>query len=121
MQLWSAGLVVTLGVTASTSGSGYTQYATIYNRSTHTVIASNPNAEFCDSNENVCNLPPTPFDAGTQLDLSISYSPADGNLEMIEVFSGGLTVPGTWLPTADFPGARGLSWLHEGVWGVWRD
>jgi hypothetical protein len=91
VQLWSAGLVVTLGVTASTSGSGYTQYATIYDRSTHTVIASNPNAEFCDSNENVCNLPPTPFDAGTQLDLSISYSPADGNLEMIEVFSGGFS------------------------------
>jgi hypothetical protein len=91
VQLWSADLVVTLGVTASTSGSGYTQYATIYNRSTHMVIASNPNAEFCDSNENECNLPPTPFDAGTQLDLSISYSPADGNLEMIEVFSGGFS------------------------------
>jgi hypothetical protein len=91
VQLWSADLVVTLGVTASTSGSGYTQYATIYNRSTHTVIASNPNGEFCDDNEDVCNLPPTPFDAGTQLDLSISYSPADGNLEMIEVFSGGFS------------------------------
>jgi hypothetical protein len=84
VQLWSASLVVTLGVTASTSGPGYTQYATIYDRSTHTVIASNPNAEFCDTNQNECNLPPTPFDAGTQLALSISYSPADGNLIMIE-------------------------------------
>ena len=99
VQLWSAGLVVTLGVTASTSGSGYTQYATIYDRSTHTVIASNPNAEFCDSNENVCNLPPQPFDAGTQLDLSISYSPADGSLEMIEVFSGGFSFVSSYTVT----------------------
>ena len=63
VQLWSAGLVVTLGVTASTSGSGYTQYATVYDRSTHTVIASNPNAEFCDSNEDVRNHPLRHFDA----------------------------------------------------------
>jgi hypothetical protein len=99
LQLWSAGLVVTLGVTASTSGSGYTQYATIYDRSTHTVIASNPNAEFCDSNENVCNLPPQPFDAGTQLALSISYSPSDGSLEMIEVFSGGFSFVSSYTVT----------------------
>jgi hypothetical protein len=90
---------VTLGVTASTSGPGYTQYATIYDRSTHTVIASNPNAEFCDSNENECNLPPQPFDAGTQLDLSISYSPADGSLEMIEVFSGGFSFVSSYTVT----------------------
>jgi hypothetical protein len=88
VQLWSASLVVTLGVTASTSGPGYTQYATVYDRSTHAVIASNPNAEFCDSNQNECNLPPRPFDAGTQLSLSIEYSPADGSLQMIEVSSG---------------------------------
>jgi hypothetical protein len=99
VQLWSASLVVTLGVTASTSGPGYTQYATIYDRSTHTVIASNPNAEFCDSNENVCNLPPQPFDAGTQLDLSISYNPADGSLEMIEVFSGGFSFVSSYTVT----------------------
>jgi hypothetical protein len=91
VQLWSAGLVVTLGVRVSTSGSGYTQYATVYDRSTHAVIASNPNAEFCDSNENECNLPPAPFGPGVQLGLSIQYSPADGSLEMIEVFSGGFS------------------------------
>ena len=44
VQLWSAGLVVILGVTASTSGGSYTTYATIYDRSTHQVIASNPDA-----------------------------------------------------------------------------
>lgn len=99
VQLWSAGLVVTLGVTASTSGSGYTQYATIYDRSTHAVVASNPNAEFCDSNENECNLSPRPFDAGIQLGLSISYSPADGSLVMIEVFSGGFSFVSTYTVT----------------------
>jgi hypothetical protein len=99
VQLWSAGLVVTFGVRASTSGSGYTQYATIYDRGTHTVIASNPNAEFCDDNEDVCDLPAQPFDAGTQLDLSISYSPADGNLEMTEVFSGGFSFVSSYTVT----------------------
>ena len=99
VQLWSADLVVTLGVTASTSGSGYTQYATIYDRSTHTVIAANPNAEFCDDNEDVCDLPPTPFDAGTQLGLSIDYSPADGSLQMIEVFSGGFSFVSSYTVT----------------------
>ena len=32
VQLWSDGLVVILGVTASTSGGRYTTYATIYDR-----------------------------------------------------------------------------------------
>ena len=91
VQLWSASLVVTLGVTASTSGPGYTQHATVYDRSTHAVIASNPNAEFCDSNQNDCNLPATPFGAGTQLSLSIEYSPADGSLQMIEASSAGFS------------------------------
>lgn len=99
VQLWSADLVVTLGITASTSGSGYTQYATIYDRSTHAVIASNPNAEFCDDNEDVCNLPPSPFDPGTQLGLSIAYSPANGSLQMIEVFSGGFSFVSSYTVT----------------------
>ncbi len=99
VQLWSAGLVVTLGVKASTSGSGYTQYATIYDRSTHTVVASNPNAEFCDENEDVCDLPPSPFDPGTELGLLIQYSPANGSLQMTEVFSGGFSFVSTYTVT----------------------
>ena len=99
VQLWSSGLVVTLGVTASTSGSSYTQYASIYDRSTHTVIASDPNAQFCDDNENVCNLPPSPFPTGIQLDLSISYNPADGSLIMIEVFDGGFSFVSSYTVT----------------------
>jgi hypothetical protein len=117
VQLWSSGLVVTLGVTASTSGSVYTQHATIYDRATHTVIASNPNAEFCDSNENECGLPPSPFDAGIQLGMNISYSPADGSLVMIEVFSGGFSFVSSYtVPGQSFTQARigtdfgGLPW-----------
>ena len=63
------------------------------------MIASNPNAEFCDDNEDVCNLPPRPFDAGTQLGLSIDYSPADGSLQMIEVFSGGFSFVSSYTVT----------------------
>ena len=45
VQLWTwDDAVVTFGVRASTSGTRYTPYATIYDRSTHQVIASNPNA-----------------------------------------------------------------------------
>ena len=43
VQLWSAGRVATVGLRASTSGDTYTPYATIYDRATHQVIASNPN------------------------------------------------------------------------------
>ena len=107
VQLWSAGLVVTLGVRASTSGSGYTQYATVYDRSTHTVIASNPNAEFCDENEDVCNLPPQPFDPGTELGLLIEYSPANGSLHMTEVFEGGFSFVASYTaPGQSFAQAR---------------
>ena len=45
VQLWSSGLVISVGLTASTSGGAYTTYATVYDRSTHQVIASNPNAQ----------------------------------------------------------------------------
>jgi hypothetical protein len=91
VQLWSSGLVVTLGVTASTSGTNYTQHATIYDRSTHAVIASNPNAKFCDNNLDQCNLPPSPFATGIPLYLELRYSPATGTLNMIEYFDGGYT------------------------------
>jgi hypothetical protein len=83
VRLWSSGLVVTLGVTASTSGifPAYTTYATIYNRSTHQVIASNPNAQTCDIH--FCNPGPTTLDPGFTLGLSIRYFPASGALDMV--------------------------------------
>ena len=53
VQLWTSGLVVTVGITASTSGSAYTPYATIYDRSTRQAIASNPNAQYCEPDDSV--------------------------------------------------------------------
>jgi hypothetical protein len=80
VQLWSSGLVVTVGVTASTSGSDYTPYAVIYDRSTHQVIASNPNAEWCDDQDNcgptIGNIP-----LGTPLIFNLSYDPKTGDVE----------------------------------------
>jgi hypothetical protein len=85
VQLWSSGLVVSLGVTASTSGGGYTTYATIYDRSTHQVIASNPNAQTCDIHD-ICNPGPATLDPGFKLLLSIRYFPANGGLDMTESY-----------------------------------
>jgi hypothetical protein len=82
VQLWSDGLVVTLGATASTSGDSYTTYATIYNRSTHQVIASNPNAETCDIHD-LCNPGPATLDPRSALFLSIRYFPANGWVELV--------------------------------------
>src|SRR5215813_7320043 len=45
IQLWSADRVVSLSFTASTSGHTYIPNVTIYNRSTHQVITSDPNAK----------------------------------------------------------------------------
>jgi hypothetical protein len=83
VQLWSSGLVVSLGVTASTSSSrgGYTTYATIYDRSTHQVIASNPNAQWCY--EDHCSPGPANLDPSFHgLTWGISYDPASGQLTM---------------------------------------
>jgi hypothetical protein len=90
VQLWSSGLVVSLGVTASTSISrgSYTTYATIYDRSTHQVIASNPNAQWCY--EDHCSPGPANLDPSFHgLAWGISYDPASGQLTM-----GGNTVEG---------------------------
>jgi hypothetical protein len=85
VQLWSAGLVVTLGVTASTSGGNYTAYATIYDRSTHAVIASNPNSVYCDFSSH-CSPGTGDFKAGISpsLGLAIYYDPATGLLHLDE-------------------------------------
>jgi hypothetical protein len=81
VQLWSSGLVVSFGVTASTSGGGYTTYATIYDRNTHQVIASNPNAQWCDDHDN-CSPGPATLRPGFTLDWGIGYDPSSGQLSM---------------------------------------
>jgi hypothetical protein len=92
VQLWSAGLVVTFGLTASTSGGGYTTYATVYDRSTHQVIASNPNAEHCAGYGDACFPGPVTWNyPGVTASLRISYTPADGHLFMIGILSSNST------------------------------
>jgi hypothetical protein len=83
VQLWSDGLVVILGVTASTSGSSYTTYATIYDRSTHQVIASNPNPQSCDEH-GLCLPGPATLDPGVTISLAIFYNPQSGGLDLFE-------------------------------------
>ena len=83
LQLWSAGLVVSFGVRADTTVGPYTPFATIYDRATHQVIASNPNPVACDpdgcSPGQVGSLPPLLYYV-----MRISYSPATAHLAMFE-------------------------------------
>ena len=84
IQLWSADLVVSLDVQAPTKpNTPFVSNVTIYNRSTHQVIAHNPNERFCDP-EGTCTSRQGIFDAGTEMELSIAYSPATGRLTMTE-------------------------------------
>jgi hypothetical protein len=80
VQLWSADRVLTVGVRASTSGGGYTPYATIYDRSTHQVIASNPNASWCTT-PSLCGSTIGSFPAGDTISLYIDYDHQIGVLD----------------------------------------
>ena len=83
IQLWSSGLVAVVGVRASTSGSGYTPYSTIYDRSTHQVIASNPNAVFCNTADQ-CSTTGT-FPTGDSVWLTLNYDLKHGGLGLVVV------------------------------------
>ena len=79
VQLWSSGLVVSLGVTASTSGPGYyTPYAGVFDRSGHQLLASNPNAQWCDDHTFGCISTLGAFAFGETVDLFIYYDAARG-------------------------------------------
>jgi hypothetical protein len=76
--------VVTVGFTASTSGSACTPYATIYDRSTHQVIASNPNAQYCEPSGDCFSGRPTTYPCGSGWTLTINYLPESGQVAMFE-------------------------------------
>ena len=82
VQLWSSGLVAVVGVTASTSGSSYTPYAIVYNRSTHQVIASDPNAVECSADD-TCGPTIGSFAAGDSVSLRLTYYPTPGVLALV--------------------------------------
>jgi hypothetical protein len=110
VQLWSADRVVSLNFTASTSGEEYTPSVTIYDRSTHQVIASNPHAQHIDGRSDSWHPGVGgPYTWGDQVGLKIHYYPADGVLHM---FAGESMGPGyaiSWsyqLPGQSFTKAR---------------
>ena len=116
VQLWSAGLVVTLGVTANTIGGGWVTFATIYDRSTHAVIASNPNAVFCTADED-CSAGPYSFFEGYPLTLKISYSTASGQLSMSELSSEGSSFTASYTATGQsFTQARAGTEFGSSPW-----
>jgi hypothetical protein len=114
IQLWSPGLVLTLGVTASTSGVGYTPYATIYDRSTHEVIASNPDALYCNPN-GICGPSPIALQPGFTVLLTIRYSPRDGSLIMNGDSTDRSTFGFSTRPFADIPGPQSFTQARVGT------
>jgi hypothetical protein len=81
IQLWSSDSVAVVGVTASTTGSGYTPYATIYNRSTHAVIASDPDARWCPTDDD-CEPTIGTFAPSGPVAMYLRYDPSAGTLEL---------------------------------------
>jgi hypothetical protein len=102
VQLWSSGLVVTLG--AQALDAGYLAYARIYDRSTHAAIPS-PGGQWCNS-QGDCGPDPAPWPFGSTLTLRISYSPADGRLMMTEDDSGSRFIASGTLTGQSFTQAR---------------
>ncbi len=83
VQLRSPDLVVSVGLSASTSGTSYTFHATIYDRSTHRVIASNPNPKHYFGLPDTIHPglgPPLPYRKYGV--LKVRYDPATGGLDM---------------------------------------
>jgi hypothetical protein len=79
VQLWSSGLVAVFGASASTSGSGYTPYADIFDARSHELLASDPNPEWCDDAGN-CGTTVGTFPAGDRVRFTLTYYPKTGDL-----------------------------------------
>lgn len=82
VQLWSSGLVAVLGVSASTSGTGYTPHAKIFDASTHQLLASDPNAQWCDELDN-CGPVIGTFPAGDTAEFILTYDKNGGGIELL--------------------------------------
>jgi hypothetical protein len=82
VQLWSSGLVAVLGVSASTSGTGYTPYAKIFDASTHQLLASNPHAQFCGELDN-CGPVIGTFGASDTVEFILTYGKNGGGIELL--------------------------------------
>ncbi|HEY3953790.1 MAG TPA: hypothetical protein VGM53_10465 [Streptosporangiaceae bacterium] len=78
VQLWSAGSVAIFGVTASTTGSTYTPYAIVYDRSTHAMVVLNPSVQWCDPS--ACGSTIGTWNTGDTLSMRVTYNPSSGAL-----------------------------------------
>jgi hypothetical protein len=79
VQLWSSGLVAVVGFSASTSGSDYTPYAKIFDARSHQLLASNPNAEWCDATDN-CGPTIGSLGFGVTVQFELSYDQKTGDV-----------------------------------------
>lgn len=78
VQLWSSGSVAIFGVTASTTGTSYTPYAAVYDRSTHAEIVLNPDATWCGNG--TCGPTIGTWNTGDTLSMKVTYSPSSGTV-----------------------------------------
>jgi hypothetical protein len=92
VQLWSSDSVAVLGVTASTAGTSYTPYATIYDRSTHAVTAPNPSAQWCVAVGN-CSSTIGSWATGETLSEKVTYTASSGTVQLTATPVGGGGVP----------------------------
>ncbi len=82
VQLWSSGLVLVTGLSASTSGSRYTPYAKIYDAASHQLLASDPDPSWCDAAGN-CGSAIGSFPAGDTVRFSLGFVPKGGFLNFL--------------------------------------
>jgi hypothetical protein len=88
IQLWSSGLVAVFGASASTSGSSYTPYVHIFDATSHQLLASNPNAIWCD--QGTCGPAIGSFAAGDTLRFQVEYSDGDLSFAVVDHAAGTL-------------------------------
>lgn len=88
VQLWSAHWLAVVGLSASTSGSGYTPYAEVFDTGTHQLVASDPDALWCIDFDQ-CGSTIGSYSTGDNVMLSVDYAPDTGNLTFVTDDSGG--------------------------------
>src|SRR5215831_10840684 len=110
VQLWSSGLVAVVGASASTSGSSYTPYVKIYDASSHQLLASDPNAFWCND---LGGCKPTigTFAAGGTATFSVTYNRQDGDLFFAAVDH---TYPG-WGLGGEYTASTGVSFSQARI------
>jgi hypothetical protein len=82
VQLWSAHWVAVAGLSASTSGPGYTPYAEVFDTSSHQLVVSDPNAVWCIDFDQ-CGSTIGSYSTGDNVMLSVDYAPDTGHLTFV--------------------------------------